>query len=82
LILSQKLQSKLLSFFSHSLRAHFEEAMKFARRSVSDADLRRYDMFSQNLQQTRGLGSNFTFPESGNAGQAADGNNIDDDLYA
>lgn len=28
-------------------REHFEEAMKFARRSVSDADIRRYEMFSQ-----------------------------------
>mmetsp|Transcript_43755 Transcript_43755/g.104036 ORF Transcript_43755/g.104036 Transcript_43755/m.104036 type:complete len:821 (-) Transcript_43755:381-2843(-) len=32
-------------------RAHFEEAMKFARRSVSDADIRKYEMFSQKLQQ-------------------------------
>ena len=28
-------------------REHFEEAMKFARRSVSDQDIRRYEMFSQ-----------------------------------
>jgi len=28
-------------------RDHFEEAMKFARRSVSDGDVRRYEMFSQ-----------------------------------
>jgi transitional endoplasmic reticulum ATPase len=28
-------------------RAHFEESMKFARRSVSDGDIRRYEMFSQ-----------------------------------
>ncbi len=28
-------------------RDHFEEAMKFARRSVSDQDIRRYEMFSQ-----------------------------------
>ena len=28
--------------------AHFEEAMKFARRSVSDNDIRRYEMFAQN----------------------------------
>jgi transitional endoplasmic reticulum ATPase len=28
-------------------RAHFEEAMKFARRSVSDGDIRRYEMFAQ-----------------------------------
>lgn len=27
--------------------AHFEEAMKYARRSVSDQDIRRYEMFSQ-----------------------------------
>ena len=26
---------------------HFEEAMKYARRSVSDADIRRYEMFAQ-----------------------------------
>ncbi|KAG1242102.1 hypothetical protein G6F68_016358 [Rhizopus microsporus] len=25
-------------------RAHFEEAMRFARRSVSDADIRRYEV--------------------------------------
>ncbi|KAJ7890031.1 hypothetical protein B0H13DRAFT_1508331, partial [Mycena leptocephala] len=31
-------------------RDHFKEAMKFARRSVSDQDIRRYEMFSQNLQ--------------------------------
>lgn len=40
-------------------RAHFEEAMKFARRSVSDNDIRKYEMFSQTLQQSRGFGSNF-----------------------
>jgi len=27
--------------------AHFEEAMKYARRSVSDGDIRRYEMFAQ-----------------------------------
>jgi len=46
-------------------RAHFEEAMKFARRSVSDADIRKYEMFSQTLQQSRGFGSDFRFPEEG-----------------
>jgi len=44
-------------------RDHFEEAMKYARRSVSYQDIRRYEMFSQNLQQSRGFGSNFKFPE-------------------
>lgn len=28
-------------------KAHFEEAMKFARRSVSDADIRKYQAFAQ-----------------------------------
>jgi transitional endoplasmic reticulum ATPase len=75
-------------------RAHFEEAMMYARRSVSDADIRRYEMFSQNMQQSRSFGSTFKFPEGGNpgatagtgapaqsnAGFAADEG--DDDLYA
>ncbi|CAH7683150.1 valosin-containing protein [Phakopsora pachyrhizi] len=43
--------------------AHFEEAMKYARRSVSDQDIRRYEMFSTNLQQSRSFGSSFKFPE-------------------
>ncbi|KAH7335503.1 AAA ATPase [Rhizoctonia solani] len=72
---------------------HFEEAMKFARRSVSDQDIRRYEMFAQNLQQSRSFGSSFKFPEggpgaaggtqpaSGGAAFAADDGG-DDDLYA
>jgi len=68
-------------------RVHFEEAMKFARRSVSDNDIRKYEMFAQTLQQARGFGgSNFKFPDSApsstNSGApsqfAADN---DDDLY-
>ncbi|KAI8069401.1 transitional endoplasmic reticulum ATPase [Gongronella butleri] len=72
-------------------RAHFEEAMRFARRSVSDSDIRRYEMFAQNLQQQRGFGS-FKFPESADAqpagqpaAQPASGfgqEEADDDLYA
>ncbi|CAN8010907.1 unnamed protein product [Ixodes pacificus] len=38
---------------------HFEEAMKFARRSVSENDIRKYEMFAQTLQQSRGFGTNF-----------------------
>jgi transitional endoplasmic reticulum ATPase len=51
-------------------RAHFEESMKFARRSVSDNDIRKYEMFAQNLQQRLGLGGNFKFPEGGIGGGA------------
>ncbi|CAF0823596.1 unnamed protein product [Adineta steineri] len=70
-------------------RDHFEEAMKFARRSVSDNDIRKYEMFSQTLQQSRGFGSQFRFPEGqqqpsqGNdrGGTGGGNNNNDDDLY-
>mmetsp|Transcript_57639 Transcript_57639/g.86950 ORF Transcript_57639/g.86950 Transcript_57639/m.86950 type:complete len:795 (-) Transcript_57639:244-2628(-) len=66
-------------------RVHFEEAMKFARRSVSDADIRKYEMFSQKLQQERGFGGQFKFSDSGAApgaegGEAAAADD-DDDLY-
>jgi transitional endoplasmic reticulum ATPase len=54
-------------------RAHFEEAMRYARRSVSDADIRRYEMFAQTLQQSRSFGSSFKFPEGGIDGGPADG---------
>jgi len=40
-------------------KAHFEEAMRYARRSVSDADIRKYQAFAQTLQQSRGFGSDF-----------------------
>ena len=77
-------------------KAHFEEAMKYARRSVSDADIRKYQAFSQTLQQSRGFGSEFRFPDRpGGAAAAAPGADgaapaaaafappaDDDDLYA
>ncbi|UJR15010.1 hypothetical protein I4U23_001987 [Adineta vaga] len=44
-------------------RDHFEEAMKFARRSVSDNDIRKYEMFAQTLQQSRGFGTQFRFDQ-------------------
>ena len=52
---------------------HFEEAMKFARRSVSDNDIRKYEMFAQTLQQSRGFGTNFRFPDSASGDGAAGG---------
>ena len=66
--------------------------MKYARRSVSDADIRRYEMFAQNLQQSRSFGVNFKFPEragapAGQSSTAASNAGFteeaaDDDLYA
>ena len=37
--------------------AHFEESLKFVRRSVSDADILKYQAFAQTLQQSRGFES-------------------------
>lgn len=68
--------------------AHFEESMKYARRSVSDADIRKYQAFAQTLQQSRGFGSEFRFPEAGTGAAASDpfaataGGADDDDLYS
>ena len=65
---------------------HFEEAMRFARRSVSDNDIRKYEMFAQTLQQSRGFAS-FKFEGNQNASNAnqpsAQFNNQDndEDLY-
>lgn len=69
-------------------KKHFEEAMRFARRSVSDQDIKKYEMFSQTLQQSRGFGQNFRFPDS-TGGQPGGGQPTggafeeegDDDLY-
>lgn len=66
--------------------AHFEESMKFARRSVSDADIRKYQAFAQTLQQSRGFGTEFRFnTSSGTTGTdafaASAGGADEDDLY-
>jgi transitional endoplasmic reticulum ATPase len=75
------------------LPRHFEEAVRNARRSVSDNDLAQYSRFAQNLQQSRsqmtaagGSLASFSFPQSqqsaaaGGASSAA----VDDeeDLYS
>ncbi|KAL8123429.1 cell division cycle protein 48 homolog [Apium graveolens] len=71
--------------------AHFEESMKYARRSVSDADIRKYQAFAQTLQQSRGFGTEFRFTDrrsSSTAAGTADpfastaAGRDDDDLYS
>ncbi|XP_022554158.1 cell division control protein 48 homolog E-like [Brassica napus] len=73
--------------------AHFEESMKYARRSVSDADIRKYQAFAQTLQQSRGIGSEFRFDPTAAAGRTTGGAAADpfatsgaaaddDDLYS
>lgn len=67
--------------------AHFEESMKYARRSVSDADIRKYQAFAQTLQQSRGFGTEFRFADNPSAAPASDpfataaAGADDDDLY-
>lgn len=74
---------------------HFEEAVRNARRSVSDRDLAQYSQFAQNLQQSRsqltsggGSLSTFQFPQqqSSYTGSAVTGTTMqeddEEDLYS
>src|SRR5271168_1051128 len=67
-------------------KAHFEEAMQSARRSVTDVEIRRYEAFAQAMKQSGG--SNFfRFPTEEQTNEmAANGNGFgdtgnDDSLY-
>jgi transitional endoplasmic reticulum ATPase len=67
-------------------KAHFEEAMQSARRSVSDVEVRRYEAFAQSMKNSSG--SNFfRFPDADAAADAAGNANgfgeagNDDSLY-
>eukprot|EP00299_Pterocystis_sp_00344_P010437 c4662_g1_i1.p1 GENE.c4662_g1_i1~~c4662_g1_i1.p1 ORF type:complete len:809 (-),score=210.60 c4662_g1_i1:80-2461(-) len=69
-------------------KGHFEEAMRFARRSVSDQDIRKYEMFAHTLQTARGFGDAFRMPDANPSAQAAPAHGgpanqptHDDDLY-
>lgn len=64
-------------------KAHFEEAMQTARRSVTDVEIRRYEAFAQSMKNA-GPSSFFRFPD---AQAAQNGDNQfgnggeDEDLY-
>jgi transitional endoplasmic reticulum ATPase len=67
-------------------KAHFEEAMQAARRSVSDVEIRRYEAFAQSMKSSSG--SNFfRFPTEAETDAAAQNGNgfgdtgNDDSLY-
>jgi len=74
-------------------RAHFAEAMRTARRSVSDADIRKYEMFAQTLVHARSTLTDaqpFEWPDQPSAGatggtqaagpvQTSAGNNVYED---
>lgn len=65
-------------------KAHFEEAMRSARRSVTDVEIRRYEAFAQQMKNSGGS-SFFRFPD-GNEAQNGSNNNFgeggdDEGLY-
>ena len=65
-------------------KAHFEEAMASARRSVTDVEIRRYEAFAQSMKNT-GPSGFFRFPE-GDAQQNGNAQDFgtageDEDLY-
>jgi len=65
-------------------RQHFEEAMKFARRSVSDEVMRSYDIYQESQQQVKGgLANGFRFPAPVPQGDVNtfNANDNDEDLY-
>ena len=77
------------------LPRHFEEAVRNARRSVSDRDLAQYSSFAQTLQQSRsqlntggGSLSTFSFPRNANnsapaaSGSAPMQQDDEEDLYS
>ncbi|GMH09822.1 hypothetical protein Nepgr_011663 [Nepenthes gracilis] len=61
--------------------------MKYARRSVSDADIRKYQAFAQTLHQSRGFGTEFRFSDAAAGIPRSDpfatsaGGADEDDLY-
>jgi len=73
-------------------RSHFELAMRDARRSVSDSDIKKYGSFAQTLSQQRASinqatgtsVSGFRFPDNNTTGGSADvqEEDDDDDLYS
>eukprot|EP01083_Nonionella_stella_P215453 775428_1 len=75
-------------FLPELLPRHFEEAVRNARRSVSDRDLAQYSLFAKSLEQSRGalMGptgrslANFAFPQR--AGLEQDESMDGDDLYS
>lgn len=67
----------------HITKAHFELSMQTASRSVSDSELRRYEAYAQQIQQSRGVGSfSFQGSEGASGGAAVGGDGADDDLYS
>ncbi|CAG98045.1 AAA family ATPase CDC48 [Kluyveromyces lactis] len=75
-------------------KEHFTEAMKTAKRSVTDTELRRYEAYAQQMKASRGQFGNFSFGDDSGAAATqagAEGSGAafgdaagedDDDLYS
>lgn len=63
---SMEIDGEIVDPVPEITKFHFLEAMKYARRSVSDGDIRKYEMFAQKLQTNRGFGKEFKFEEEEN----------------
>merc|ERR1712086_674234 len=72
------------------LPRHFENAVRNARRSVSDRDLAQYASFAQTLQQSRaavtgwagGSLATFAFPAARGGGESKQAEDDEEDLYS
>jgi transitional endoplasmic reticulum ATPase len=85
-----------VDFLPELLPRHFEEAVRGARKSVSDRDLAQYQSFAKALHQSRGaltgpqgrslLNFSFPRPQRQNANEEGGGSptpiDEDDDLYS
>lgn len=67
-------------------KAHFEEAMQMARKSVGDVEIRRYEAFNSQMKNA-GPGAYFKFPSAGEGEEGGAGGDSfgdagnDDGLY-
>jgi len=63
-------------------KLHFEEAMGRARKSVSEADIRKYDAFNAQMKADRGFGDfKFGEGEGEEGGEGGEGGKEEEDLY-
>ena len=86
------LDEEMEDFLPELLPRHFEEAVRTARRSVSDRDLKQYQLFAKSLQQSRGALTgtggrleNFSFPRRTRNNGAVEPEQMsedEDDLYS
>jgi len=87
---SEYLEEEVDDFLPELLPRHFEEAVRTARRSVSDKDLAQYKRFAESLQNRGALtaGSsrrslaNFSFPRRHEKAMEQEMMDEDDDLYS